>query len=122
MNHLYQIDGVYGVLDPILFAKMTEYQEQGNSSFEIITVFIAVGSKRHSPNACRATTWITAPVRRGNMNETNELNLNFVLRRKYNLGNQVQILSCCFYMADHAFLKTNRVLQDTPSFVCSDEI
>ena len=32
---------------------------------------------------------MTASVRRDNINETNELNINFVVRRKYNLDNQV---------------------------------
>ena len=102
--------------------KVKGYQEQRNSCFEIITLFIAGSSERHSPNACRATAWMTASVRRDNINETNELNINFVLRRKYNLDNKVEMISYCFQMADHAFLKTNRVLQDTKKFGCTAQI
>ena len=42
-----------------------------------------------------ATVWISALARRSNINETNELNINFVLRRKYNRKNQIKILSYC---------------------------
>ena len=50
------------------------------------------------------------------ISQTNELNIGFVLRRKYNLDNQVQILSYCFEMADYAFLKIKRVMQDTKKY------
>ena len=45
------------------------------------------GSKRHSSNTCMATVWISAFARRNIINARNELNINFVLRRKCNRKN-----------------------------------
>ena len=72
-----------------VLVKFTEYQELWNGSYELIITFVAGGFKRHSPNACSATAWITASVRRDNRTETNELNINFVFSKKYYLENQV---------------------------------
>ena len=46
-----------------VLVKVTEYQEQGNDCFEIITVFREGDSGKQSPDACRVTGCISASVR-----------------------------------------------------------
>ena len=46
-----------------VLVKVTEYQEQGNSCFEIITVFREGDSGKQSPDACRVIGCISTSVR-----------------------------------------------------------
>ena len=51
---------------------------------------MAGGSKRHYSNACWATAWITASVGRGDINETNEINIILPLEENITLKNKLK--------------------------------